>query len=923
MPSDNASAPQKKRPVLMLIDGHSIVYRAYFVLAPRTPMNLRATGEPTGAVYGFANMLIRAWNDVKPDYWVIAFDRPGPTFRDDVYAEYKAGRPSMPDELSSQFTRVRQLCAAIGMPVLELDRYEADDIIGAVGVQAAKRNIETVVLTGDTDNLQLVDDHVRVRLITGMADTVMYDPAKVQERYGFAPRQMIDFKALKGDSSDNIPGVPGVGETTATKLLQEFGSVEGLYERLDEVTPERIKRLPKNMQQTLKDNEPRVRLNKKLITIDTATPTTLDFAAASLENYDRDRALAFFKEMEFNSMVGRLPGTTTAAETASNEAAVATKTATQANYATVDSEAALDTLVTTLEKAGRFSLDVAATNDLAMSADLVGLAFATGEGQAWYVPLAHFMGTNLDMPVALAKLKPVLEDAKVGKVVHNGKYDTTVLANQGIALRGLEADVTIAAFLLGAKNLTIAGQAFERLGMEVQQPSALLGTGAKQMTMGQTLPDQATAFCCACSDVTLRLWPVYQHGLEKMGVTHYFHDLEMGLLPVLERMERTGIAIDRELLHTMAREMADLVEKIEKAAYESVGHIFKINSPQQLAQLLFEELHLKGSKRTKQGYSTDVQVLEGLRAAHPVIGHVLEYRQVTKLKSTYVDTLPEMINPRTGRVHTTYSQTGAATGRLSSNDPNLQNIPVRTEMGRRIREAFIAQKDWLLLSADYSQIELRILAHITRDAGLVGAFQRDEDIHAATASKVFSVPLNEVTGDQRRFAKVVNFGLLYGMGEFGLATRADISRAEAAPIIEQYFAQFPGIQQYLDDTKRSVREKGYVETLLGRRRYIPEINAANQQIRSAGERMAINAPIQGTAADIMRIGMIRLQERMDKARVTSRMLLQVHDELIFEVPPAEMDEVKTLVLDVLPKAMDMAVPLKVDLKHGRTWGEME
>ena len=923
MPSDNPGAPQKKRPVLMLIDGHSMVYRAYFVLAPRTPLNLRATGEPTGAVYGFANMLFRAWLDVKPDYWAIAFDRPGPTFRDDVYADYKAGRPSMPDDLSPQFARVRQMCAAIGMPILELDRYEADDIIGAVGVQAAKRDIETVVLTGDTDNLQLVDEHVRVRLITGLADTVMYDSAKVQERYGFAPKQMIDFKALKGDSSDNIPGVPGVGETTATKLLQEFGSIEGLYERLDEVTPERIKRLPKNMQQTLKDNEPRLRLNKKLITIDTHAPTTLDFAAASLEHYDRERALAFFKEMEFNSLVGRLPGAPTAAEAASNGAAAAAKTTAQASYATVDSEAALGTVVAALKQAGRFALDVAGTNDLAMSADLVGLAFATGAGEAWYVPLAHLMGTNLDMPAALAKLKPVLEDPKVKKIAHNGKYDMTVLANQGIALRGLEADVTIAAFLLGAKNLTIAGQAFERLGVEAQQPPALLGTGAKKMTMAQTLPDQATAFCCARADMAGRLWPVYQDGLEKMGLTKYFHDLEMGLLPVLERMERTGIAIDREMLHTMAREMAGQIEKLESAAYDSVGHAFKINSPQQLAQMLFEELGLKGSKRTKQGYSTDAQVLEGLRAAHPVIGHVLDYRQVAKLKSTYVDTLPEMINPRTGRVHTTYSQCGAATGRLSSNDPNLQNIPVRTEMGRRIREAFIAQKDWLLLSADYSQIELRILAHITRDAGLMGAFQRDEDIHAATASKVFNVPLKDVTGDQRRFAKVVNFGLLYGMGEFGLATRADLSRAEAAPIIEQYFAQFPGIQHYLDDTKRSVREKGYVETLLGRRRYIPEIHAANQQIRSAGERMAINAPIQGTAADIMKVGMIRLQERMDKAKVKSRILLQVHDELIFEVPPVELDEMQALVLDVLPKAMDMAVPLKVDLKHGRTWGEME
>ncbi len=917
MPEPAASA-RPKRPVLMVLDGHSMVYRAYHVLAPRMPLNLRSTGEPIGAVFGFANMLLRAWDDIRPDYWALAFDTAGPTFRDELYVEYKAGRPAMPDELASQFGRVRQLLDALGIPVLEVDGYEADDIIGTLARQAEQQDIETVILTGDTDELQLVSSHVRVRLTTGQAETRVYDPEQVRRRYGLEPNQLIDFKALKGDSSDNIPGVPGVGEKTAAKLLQQFGSIEALYSHIDQVEPPRIQGL-------LREHQERVKLNKELVTIVTAMPLEFDFQQGRTDRYQRAKAVALFKELEFGSLISRLPdaGDPDGSGPPTDEALAAQVT--ERRYETVDTQEALDSLTGALANAGAFSLDCIATSHLSMQADLVGLAFSTAPGLAWYVPLGHQLGTQLDAAQVLEKLGPLLQDPKVAKITHNGKFDTTVLANRGIQLRGLKADVTIAAYLLGIKALTLKGQAFEHLGEELPAPADITGTGAKAITMAQALIDQVAPFACARADGVGRLWPIYEPGLEKEGVTSLFHDVEMALLPVLERMERLGVAVDVDLLHQMSREMGDRLFAVEKAAYDSVGHVFKINSPKELSGLLFEELGLPKAKRTKQGCSADAQILERLRGLHAVIDHILEYRQISKLKSTYVDALPELVNPRTGRVHTTFSQTVAVTGRLSSSDPNLQNIPVRTEMGRRVRDAFVTQDapGWSLLSADYSQIELRILAHITRDPSLIEAFQRDEDIHASTAARVYDVPLEEVTADQRRFAKVVNFGLLYGMGEFGLATRADLSREEAAPIIEEYFRKYPGIQHYLDETKRMVHQQGYVQTLHGRRRYIPEVKAANGQVRSAGERMAINMPIQGTAADITKIGMIRVQEEMDRLGLESRMILQVHDELIFETPADEIETLQELVLEILPSAMELAVPLKVDLKRGRTWGEME
>ena len=915
MPKQKPASLFPERPVLMAIDGHSVVYRAYFALAPQLALNLRATGEPTGAVYNFVNMFLKAWQDVQPDYWVIAFDAPGKVFRDEVYSEYKAGRAETPNELAGQFHRVHQVVDALGLPSIEAPGYEADDVIGTLTRMATERGIDTVVLTGDTDLAQLVSPHVRLRYqsFAGKSDTSIYDVAKVRERYSLEPGQLIDYKALVGDTSDNIPGIPRVGPKAAAHLLQKYGSIDGVYEHLDEVEVPRMK----NIRELLEEYKEQVMMSRRLVTIDTDVPMELDFEAASTDHYQRDRVVEVFKELEFNSLIPRLPG---ADEVRS---AALPAEAADADYETIDSVEALDGMVQELKAAGAFAMDVHGTSHLAMAADLTGIAFSARADQAWYVPLGHTQGEQVGLDEGLRRLKDVLEDPTIRKLTHNGKYDTIVLANRGVALRGIEADVTVAAYLAGAKALTVKGQAFERLGFEIPAPGDILGTASKAITAAQCPIEDLSPFACIRADVAGKLWPIYQAELAEKGLTSLLDDVEMPLLGLLATVERHGVAIDVEVLHRMSREMGEQLSEIERGAYDSVGHLFKIASPKELSQLLFQELGLKGTKRTKQGYSTDAQVLERLRGQHPVIGHVLDYRQISKIKSTYVDALPEMVLPRTGRVHTTFSQTVAATGRLSSSDPNLQNIPVRTNLGMEVRRAFFAgDPSWLLLSADYSQIELRVLAHITEDPNLLEAFRRDEDIHAATAARVFGVPLDDVTADQRRFAKVVNFGLLYGMSEFGLAVRADMGREEAAPIIAEYFNKFPSIEQYIEDTKAVVHEQGYVETLLGRRRYIPEVRAANVQVRGAGERMAINHPIQGSAADAMKLGMIKVQDRMDEAGLRSKMILQVHDELIFEVPGDEVEPIRELVLDVMPRAMDLRVPLKVDLKQGSSWGDM-
>ena len=903
----------EKRPLFVLFDGNAIVHRAYHALPP---LAVTRTGEPTGAVYGFASMVLKALAELKPTHYAIAFDYPAPTFRHREFAAYKAQRPPAPQELRNQFDRVRQLVAAFNIPSFELEGYEADDILGTLSHQAAAQGIDTIIITGDLDTLQLVSPRVRVltpRPGKSFSNTVLYDEEKVSEKYGISPPQLADLKGLKGDPSDNIPGVTGVGEKTAVKLLQQFGSIKGVYAHISEV-------MPAKLQQKLKDGEKAAHESKRLATIVTDVAITLGLDACAISGFDRDRVVALFRELEFNRLLDRLHELGTAEVKASP---VPKEKTLDTDYRTVNDAQALDELIAELKAVSSFAIDLETTGREAMYAGLVGLSFSCKPGRAYYVPAGHRLGAQLPLNQVVDRLRPLIEDPSIAKVAHNGKYDMMVLSQYGIELQNLSFDTMIAAYLLGEKALGLKSLAFSKLGVEMTPITDLIGTGAKQVSMDYVDISMASRYACADADIAWRLARLLEGELREQGLWPLFADLEMPLVPVLLKMERNGVALDVEALAAMSQSLGERMITLEAEIYNLVGHKFNINSPQQLGAVLFEELRLPGGRRTKSGYSTDASVLEGLRGAHPVIEPLLEYRQLSKLKSTYLDALPALINLKTGRVHTSFNQTGTATGRLSSSDPNLQNIPIRGELGKQVRKAFIAGDGHLLLSADYSQIDLRVMAHLSQDAHLLAAFHRDADIHTATAAEVFGVLASEVTPDMRRVAKTVNFGVIYGISDYGLEQATELSREEASRFINAYFDKHKGVKDYIEATKRQARERGYVETILGRRRYIPEINTANAQVRAAAERMAINMPVQGTSADIIKLAMVRIQREMDKRRLRAKMLLQIHDELLFEVPKEELEEMRGMVEEIMPNALALSVPLKVETRVGKNWGEME
>jgi len=906
--------PAQKQ-LLLLFDGHALIHRGFHALPP---LAVTKTGEPTGAVYGFASMLLKVVAGFKPTHWAIAFDSPAPTFRHKQFEDYKAHRPPAPDELKRQFGRVRELVEAFNIPSFEVEGYEADDILGALCRQASDQGIDTIIVTGDTDTLQLVSPHVSVltpRPGRTFSDTIIYDEAAVQQRYGLLPQQLADLKGLKGDPSDNIPGVTGIGEKTATKLIQQFGSIEEVYHHIGEVVPEKVQKL-------LKDGENEAKQSKELATIVTDMPVALDLAACRVSAYERDKVAELFRELEFSSLLPKLPEAAvdeqkpTPAEFQSKSKAV--------EYQIVDTADSLDEVIGLLSQAGSFAVDTETTGTDPRQAALVGISLSSAPGKAWYLPVGHLAGDQLPLSQVIAALKPLLEDPKVSKIAHNGKYDMTVLLKYGVMVENLGFDTMIAAYLLGEKALGLKPLAFSKLGIEMSPIANLIGTGAKQISMAWVDMLKVSEYACADADMANRLSKLLEAELKAQRLWELFTAVEMPLLPVLLRMETNGVALDISRLRDMSWSMGEKLAKLEREIYDCVGHRFNVNSTQQLAAVLYDELKLPRTKKIKSGYSTGASVLEGLKGAHPVIELLLEYRQLTKLKSTYIDALPALTDPDTGRVHTSFNQTGTTTGRLSSSDPNLQNIPVRTEEGRQVRRAFIAGKESsLLLAADYSQIDLRVLAHLSQDPRLLAAFAQDEDIHATTASQVFGVPLSAVTPDMRRLAKTVNFGVIYGMSEYGLEQATELSRQEAAQFIQAYFEKYSGVKDYLNSTKRDAAEKGYVQTLLGRRRYIPEINAANPQVRMAAERMAINMPVQGTSADIIKVAMIDLQREMDRKGLEAKMILQVHDELLFDLPQEEVEELRQLVLQIMPQALKLSVPVKVDVKTGRNWDEME
>jgi DNA polymerase-1 len=951
---------------LMLLDGNGLIYRGYFALPPLTT----SRGELVNAVFGFCSIVLRGFQDIRPDYVAVSFDLPGPTFRHEQFAEYKATRQRMPDDLRDQFPKVREVVKALRIPVYELAGYEADDVIGTLTVEAEARGLDTTIVTGDLDMLQLVSD--RTRLMTtrsGVQNTVIYDPARIQERYGLEPRQMIDYKALKGDSTDNIPGVPGVGEKTAASLIATWGTLEGVFEHVDEVKPEKLRG-------RLAEARERVLQSRELMRIVRDLPVSLDLDAARLGDYDRDTVVRLFREYEFRTLIERLP-------LLSGEHAEEAVQALRAETA--------DGTFPAAQVAGRPEGwgpgPPAGSRTAAAGRSLVGEgsglqlsldfgAVSSGDGH-------HAEGPRQELPtgdpratLAAAIADPGLIALTSGEAIEDARSwlaaqpsvgvalllddprprrgtplgmalagsDGRVVAVEGAAdvarLRALLQDVATPLVGHEVKPLLVAGIADDParaplpVAFDTQVAAYILNAALRSQTIADIVAEQLDLILPPATELTaaartglealsaVAVRPPLAEALHREKLDRLFAEIELPLIPVLARMEATGVALDLEGLAALDAEFQTEIARLEAEIYTDVGHEFNLGSPKQLEQVLFYELNLPKGKRTKTGYSTDASVLEDLRAAHPMIDKLLEWRVYTKLRSTYVEALPHLM-AADGRLHTTFHQAVAATGRLSSSDPNLQNIPIRTPLGRRIRRAFVAGgPDFVLLAADYSQIELRILAHVSGDDHLKDAFAREADIHRETAARVLHKAPEDVTHAERSMAKMVNFGIAYGMSDFGLSSRAGIPRQEAQEFINTYFATYSGISYYMLHIKEVARTQGYVTTLLGRKRYIPELTARNPALRGAGERMAINMPIQGTAADIVKIAMIRLADRLRDEGFAARMLLQVHDELLFEVPRDEVDRLAPVVRETLEGAMPLDVPLTVDIKVGDDWESM-
>ena len=858
-------------------------------------------------------MVLKTFEEFHPTHWCIAFDRPTPTFRHIQFKEYKAHRPPAPDELVAQFSKVRQVVNALHIPVYELDGYEADDLLGTLVREANKQGMEALIMTGDADTMQLVTTDTRVLVPQKtFGDVTTYDEAAVQQRYGLSPAQIPDFKGLKGDPSDNIPGVPGIGDKTATGLLQQFGSIEGIYEHIDEVTPSRVKEI-------LVAEKDKAELSKDLATIRCDVPISFVVADCEVRRYESGKLAELFREFEFFSLLDKLPQIEEQL-TGEKSSSSATNSVQQQSYHLVNSQPLLDDVMAKLSVVPRFALSL--VTGTKGSGTLVGIALSLKPGEAYYIPVGHkTWEAQMGLSHTLQQLGPALENRKIAKVVHDGKTTITALAQLGIKLHNIEFDTMIAAYLLGEKLLDIRALALNKLDAQVALAS--IPADSKHAAMADANISVTAQHLGALVDAIGKLHKPLEAELKEHALWHLFNDIEMPLVAILARMECCGILLDTGLLRRMSGELGEKLQHLERGIYENVGHQFNINSPQQLGVVLFKDLGLPAARKTKTGYSTDAATMEALKDIHPVIGLIQEYRQLGKLKSTYVDALPGLLNPQTNRIHTNLNQAVTATGRLSSSDPNLQNIPVRGELGNQVRQAFVAEPPCVLVAADYSQIELRILAHFSQDPRLLQAFRQDEDIHKATASEVFGVTLDEVSPEMRRVAKVVNFGVVYGMSDYGLEQATSLSRSEAADFIKSYFQKYAEVKMYLDSTRQEAQDRGYVQTLLGRRRYVPEIKSPNRQIREAAERMAINMPIQGTAADIIKLAMIRVQGELDQRELKTKMILQVHDELLFEVPPEELAPLKRLVEREMFRAMELSVPLNVDIKVGRNWGEMD
>ncbi len=897
---------------LLLVDGSSYLYRAFHALPPLTT----SRGEPTGAIYGVVNMLRKLLEDYQPTHIGVVFDAPGKTFRDELFESYKAHRPPMPDELRSQLQPLKEIVRAMGLPLIEESGVEADDVIGTLVQAARAAGVRTVISTGDKDMAQLVDD--RVTLLNTMSNTIL-DREGVRAKFGVGPECIIDYLALVGDTSDNIPGVPRVGPKTAAKWLNQYGSLDAVIANAEQIGGK--------VGESLRAHLSQLELSRQLATIKCDVPLSFGYQDLARMAPDNEALARLYQQCEFKTWLRQLREEESAAGVSAGSAGTA-GTATTASYQCVQSWEELEAWLLRLQEAELFSLDLETDSLDYMQARIVGLSFAITVGEAAYVPLAHdYIGApeQLDRERVLAALKPLLEDPDKPKVGQNLKYDMSVLARHGIELRGVRHDTMLESYVLDstATRHDMDSLALKYLGQKTVTFEEVAGKGAKQVTFNQVALELATTYAAEDADITLRLHQtLYPRLAEQEGPHRVYRDIEIPLLPVLSRMERAGVLVDRDMLQQQSTELAERIREIEEQAYSEAGGPFNLSSPKQIQEILFDKLGLPVLEKTPKGApSTAESALTELAASYPLPRLILEHRGMCKLKSTYTDKLPQLINPETGRVHTSYHQAVAATGRLSSSDPNLQNIPVRTPEGRRIRKAFVAAPGNKLLSADYSQVELRIMAHLSGDEGLRQAFAQGKDIHRATAAEVFGVALDAVTAEQRRAAKAINFGLIYGMSAFGLGRQLGIGRNEAQRYVDRYFHRYPGVADYMERIRREARDRGYVETVFGRRLYLPEINSRNAQRRQYAERTAINAPMQGTAADIIKRAMIRLDEWLRAESPSARMVMQVHDELVFEVPAAEAEALGERIRQFMTEAAELAVPLEVEIGIGDDWDQ--
>ena len=906
---------------LYLLDGTAIAYRSYFAFI-RNPL-INSKGINTSGVFGFTNTLMKILREENPDHIACVFDTAAPTFRHKTFPAYKATREKMPDEMAAQLPDIREIVEAFRIPVIEVEGFEADDVIGTLAKKAESEEYEVFLVTGDKDFMQLVSERIKMYILSrggSGADVDILNPVGVEGKLGVPPEKVTDLLGLMGDSSDNIPGIPGVGPKTAKELIDEFGSLERALDQTEKVKKDRLR-------ESLKTYKDQAVLSKMLVTIRTDVPLRMSITDLQKAPMDREKVISLFQKLEFRKFLQDLPSFM---DPGGKEHLC--------DYHTVMTPKDLEKLMSTLAKTKMFVLDLETTSLHPISAEIVGLSFSWEEGQATYVPVMLpqkdrsgdlFETQGRTSRHVLKTLQPVLENPHIRKCGQNIKYDMLVLRRHGIDLKGIDFDTMVAAYLINpsARQFSIDALALEYLHFKKIPTKSLIGTGQKQISMAQVELEKVAEYACEDAEVAYRLRKVLEPKIKDAHLDRLFQDVEMPLVRVLMEMEENGVALDTDLLAKMSGDMEDQLHRLKEEIFEIAGEAFNINSTQQLGKILFEKLKVhellgfRRPKRTKTGYATDVKILESL-AVHPLPRKLLDYRQLMKLKSTYVDALPELITPATHRVHASFNQTATATGRLSSSDPNLQNIPIRTELGREIRRAFVpGEAGWVLLSADYNQIELRIMAHLSGDDTLMESFRKGEDVHQRTASEIFGISKASVTEDHRRQAKTINFGIMYGMGPYGLAQRLGISNEQAQNFITTYFSRYPRVNAYIANTIAEAHAQGYVTTLLNRRRYLPELKSENRNIREFGERTAVNTPIQGTAADLIKVAMIRIAEKLRQEKWKAMMILQIHDELLFEAPSDEVEKLSKMVRKEMEGAISLSVPIKVDIGVGKNWFE--